>query len=311
MIPISIVIPSYNRENQLHRALLSVKNQTRSCSELIVVDDGSTDSTCQLVQSFAANCDFPVIYVYQKKMGPAAARNHGIRVATFPVLAFLDSDDHWKKNKLEIQYAKMERHTDRLISHTQEQWLRCGIHLNQKKIHQPQNGDIFSHCLQLCAVGMSTVMVKKEFFNAVGLFNEALPCCEDYDLWLRSSHALPFLLVETPLTIKEGGRTDQVSYQYCVGMDRFRIFSILHLLQCEELSHENAMLSLLELQKKCLVYGNGCVKHKRIDEGKAYLQIAEWANGCHSKNTLEKDSIQLQRFLQTAENNIKKIKIKK
>jgi glycosyltransferase involved in cell wall biosynthesis len=284
MTGISVIIPTYNRASFLKRALVSVQRQTLACNEIIVIDDGSTDETSESVSSFSKMCEIPVRYFYQKNQGPAAARNTGICEAQFSHLAFLDSDDHWQKKKLELQYGRLVDNPEIMISHTKERWFRRGVHLNQKKIHQPGNGDIFKHCLQLCAVGMSTVMVKKELFAEIGLFNVQLRCCEDYDLWLRTSSRYPFLLIETPLTIKEGGREDQVSYQFRIGMDRLRIGAIVDLLRDQSLSQKQTILALEELQRKCHVYGKGCVKHERIEEGASYLNLAEWAEGVLDNN---------------------------
>ena len=277
MIGISVIIPTYNRVSLLERALNSVQQQTLSCDEIIVIDDGSIDNTRDLVTFFSKQCGIPVRYIHQSNQGPAAARNRGIYEAEYSFLAFLDSDDHWQKNKLDLQYNMLSAQPDMMISHTKEKWLRRGVHLNQKKIHQPGNGDIFKHCLRICAVGMSTVMVQKKIFSEIGFFKENLRCCEDYDLWLRASSRFPFLLIEKPLTIKEGGREDQVSYQYRIGMDRLRILAIVDLIKQQSLSSEQTKWALEELYRKCMVYGNGCLKHKRVAEGKNYIRFAEWA----------------------------------
>lgn len=274
---ISVVIPTYNREKQLTRALQSVLRQRQACDEIIVVDDGSTDNTSALVSSFMQVESPEVIYLYQSNKGPAAARNLGIRKSKYDRVAFLDSDDHWHKDKLQKQAAGMDKHPDILISHTREKWLRRGKHLNQKKKHQPGNGDIFKHCLQLCAVGMSTVMVNRELFELVGYFDESYRCCEDYDLWIRTSCNYPFLLIDAPLTVKEGGREDQVSFQYRVGMDKLRIHSILSLVNNGILTDEQRQSCFKELQKKSKVYGNGCMKHDKVAEGKKFLDIARYA----------------------------------
>lgn len=274
---ISVVIPTYNRAKLLVRALQSVLAQRLACDEIIVIDDGSTDSTKDCVREITAGCSSKVHYLYVENKGPAASRNFGIGVARYDTLAFLDSDDHWHKNKLELQFAALEENPKMMISHTREKWLRRGKHLNQKKKHQPGNGDIFQHCLQLCAVGMSTVMVKKNLFEQVGLFNEKYRCCEDYELWIRTSCKFPFLLVDEPLTIKEGGREDQVSYQYRVGMDKLRIAAIQDLLKGNSLTNDQEEMGLQELYRKCTVYGNGCLKHAKTEEGQRYLEIAKWA----------------------------------
>lgn len=287
MTGISVIIPTYNRAGFLGRALASVKRQTRRCDEIIVVDDGSDDDTRDYVHDFLSNCKIPLHYIYQTNKGPAAARNLGITTAKYSYLTFLDSDDHWEKKKLDVQYKALEANPEIMISHTKERWLRRGEHLNQKKIHQPGNGNIFKHCLQLCAVGMSTVMLRKELFTSIGFFNEAFRCCEDYDLWLRVSSQFSFLLIDAPLTVKEGGREDQVSYQYRIGMDRLRIAAILDLLKKGALREEQIKWTLEELQRKCHVYGMGCLKHEREQEGEAYLDIEKWSQKCLSSKMIK------------------------
>lgn len=273
MAKVSVIIPTYNREKCIKRAIRSVLGQTVACSEILVVDDGSLDQTAALVCSLRENSEIPIRYFYQDNRGPAAARNLGIQQAQFDLVAFLDSDDHWRKDKLALQFKAMEDDPGFLVSHTREKWLRQGIHLNQKKKHIPRHGDIFSHCLQLCAVGMSTVMARKEVFEKAGLFAPEFRCCEDYDFWLRVSSRYPFLLVDKPLTIKEGGREDQVSFQYRVGMDKLRIHAITRLLESEVLTGEQYELAFRALEQKCQVYGHGCIKHGKGEEGREYFNV--------------------------------------
>ncbi len=271
--PVSVVIPTYNRAEFLHRAIDSVLRQSIDCDELIVVDDGSTDDTVAMVMEVKKRARIAISLIQQDNKGPAAARNSGIRLARNECIAFLDSDDHWLKTKLEKQYSKLSANSDFVISHTRERWLRRGQHLNQKKKHIPRHGNIFDHCLQLCAVGMSTVMVKKRLFEEVGYFDESFLCCEDYDLWLRASSIYPFLLIDEPLTIKEGGRDDQVSYVYRLGMDELRINSIKNLLDNWSLNEQDYLLSLKELIGKASIFGNGCVKHGKVEQGNCYLAM--------------------------------------
>ncbi len=122
---------------------------------------------------------------------------------------------------------------------------------------------------------MSTVMVKKEIFSRVGLFDQTLPCCEDYDLWLRVSCKFPFYLVDSPLTVKEGGREDQVSYLYRIGMDRLRIYAIRKLLDSKSLDEKQFSLALSEFARKCSVYGKGCIKHGKRETGEYYLRLSK------------------------------------
>ncbi len=271
-LPVTVIIPTWNRSALLQRALDSVFRQSAPCAEVIVVDDGSEDETPQLLKQQRDHQCLKVIR--QKNRGAAAARNSGIAAAANDYIAFLDSDDHWQKKKLEVQFAAFAD-SDFLISHTYEKWLRNGQHLNQKKIHIPRHGDIFTHCLRLCAVGMSTVMVKKELFAITGLFDESMHCCEDYDLWLRASAKVPFLLVKERLTIKEGGRPDQLSRRYRMGMDELRIGSIRRLLASGSLRQGQQDVARKELLRKLKIFGAGCIKHGKIELGQKYLAMMD------------------------------------
>ena len=270
---VSVIIPTYNREHFLQKAIDSVLNQTYPYFELIVVDDGSEDNTAELAENYSSD----IVYIRQENKGPAAARNRGVQAARYALLAFLDSDDRFAENKLEVQIEAMQEKPAYLISHTQEMWYRNGRLLNQKIKHRKNSGDIFNQSLELCAVGISTVLMYREIFERYGLFDEEYPCCEDYEFWLRVSAEQKFLLVDRPLTLKHGGREDQVSSVYRVGMDRFRIQAILKMLKTGALTERQKEAAIAELRRKCTIYGTGCIKHGRVDEGRYYLNLPETA----------------------------------
>lgn len=269
--PVSIIIPTYNRKKLLQKAVDSVLVQNYPCFELIIVDDGSQDNTSDLFE----NCDPKLVYIKQENKGPAAARNRGIEAARYDLIAFLDSDDRYAQNKLKIQAEAMQQEPAYLISHTQEIWYRHGRLLNQKIKHRKCNGNIFRQSLQLCAVGMSTVMLRREIFDRYGFFDEEYPCCEDYEFWLRLSAEQEFLLVDEPLTLKDGGRNDQISAIYRVGMDKFRIQAIMKMLKTAGLTVKQKEAAMVELAQKCKIYGRGCIKHGRVEEGEYYLNLPE------------------------------------
>ncbi len=270
---ISVIIPAYNRALFLEQSIRSVVAQTRACGELIVVDDGSTDDTRLRVAGFAAQTAIPLLYIHQDNQGAAAARNTGIKAAHGELLAFLDSDDRFVPAKLALQFKAMRDEPQYLISHTRETWYRRGQILRQKKKHQPLHGEIFKDCLKMCMVGMSTVMVRKELFERYGMFDESLPCCEDYDFWLRVSVREKFLLLDRPLTLKDGGRRDQLSTIHRLGMDQYRIRSLVRLLDSAPLDGRQYELAVAELARKCGIYGNGCIKHGRVAKGRACLDL--------------------------------------
>lgn len=270
---ISVILPTYNRAGFLKRALDSIINQKQQPDELIIVDDGSTDSSKQIINQGCQRATFPVHMLFQENQGAAAARNAGIRQAQGDFLCFLDSDDWWDPRKIALQAEALWNNPDILISHTREIWFRNGVRVNQKKKHAPPGGDIFSACLKMCVVGMSTVMARREFFDRYGLFDRTFPCCEDYDLWLRAARDASFLLVDHALTLKEGGRPDQLSQIYRMGMDRFRIQAMQKLLAGNCLSPGQKTETLAELERKCSIYGRGCLKHGHKELGEYYLAL--------------------------------------
>ena len=271
---ISVIIPAHNRAALLARALDSVFAQTLAPGEVIVVDDGSADETPDMLARLRERAPLPLVVIRQGNRGAAAARNVGIRVARGEFLAFLDDDDQWRPDKLEKQAEAMARRPEILITHTREIWYRGGKRVNQKKKHDPPDGDIFARSLAMCVVGMSTVMARRAFFERFGGFDEGFPCCEDYELWLRAARDVPFLLVPEALTVKDGGRPDQLSVIHRLGMDKYRIRALRGLIDAGGLTAEQDAAARRELARKCGIYGNGCLKHGRRDEGREYLDLA-------------------------------------
>ncbi len=272
---ISVILPTYDREVYLERSIASVLGQRHPCDELIVVDDGSTDATVSVIERLAADSPVPIRLIRQENRGAAAARNTGIRAARGQWLAFLDSDDWWLPGKLGLQVTAMIANPRMLISHTREVWFRRGRRVNQKKKHDPPGGDIFLASLSMCVVGMSTVMARRELFERYGLFDETLPWCEDYDLWLRVGCREPFLLVPEPLIGKDGGREDQLSVIHRLGMDVHRIRSLCNLIDADCLDMDQHRAAVAELVRKCTIYGQGCIKHGRLEEGLRYQRLAQ------------------------------------
>jgi hypothetical protein len=118
-------------------------------------------------------------------------------------------------------------------------------------------------------------MMKKALFDDIGWFDENLRCCEDYDLWLRVSSSMSFLLIDEPLTIKEGGREDQLSHIHRLGMDEKRIYSIRKLLDSAILSEAQRTKAFAELTRKIRIFAAGCLKHGKLEQGHNLLNILE------------------------------------
>jgi len=272
MPKVSVIIPTYNRRDFVREAIASVLAQTYRDFELLVVDDGSNDNTSAAVQEFDG-----VRYVFQANRGVSAARNRGVALSDGEFLAFLDSDDLWQPRKLAYQVAFFAAHADARICQTEEIWLRNGVRVNPHNKHRKVGGDIFARSLELCLVSPSAVMLRRELFERVGGFDESLPACEDYDLWLRIAATETIHLIETPLVIKRGGHADQLSRRFW-GMDRFRVAALCKLLDSGALSPEQRQLTEDTLRVKCKVLAQGA--RKRGKDGEPYLALAAaYTNG--------------------------------
>ncbi|MYH70344.1 MAG: glycosyltransferase [Gammaproteobacteria bacterium] len=256
MNSISVIIPTYNRAHLLPRCLNSVVSQELKPLEIIVVDDGSTDSTRDLVRR-----DYPGIrLIPQENRGVSAARNAGIGAARGEWLAFIDSDDSWLPGKLNRQMQTVSEARDINIVHTDEIWIRNGVRVNPHVKHRKYGGFIFKYCLPLCVISPSSVMIHRRVFDRVGLFDETLPVCEDYDLWLRICARMPVAFVCESLITKYGGHPDQLSTRYR-GMDRFRIRSLDRILNEVELEPSDREAAIDTLVGKIRIYLNGARKH--------------------------------------------------
>jgi glycosyltransferase involved in cell wall biosynthesis len=225
----TVIIPTYNRCVLTERAIESVLNQTDQDFTLIVIDDGSTDNTPLLQNKYKSQ----ITYIRQNNRGVSAARNRGIAEAESPYIALLDSDDTWHSNKLAEHRSFIAEHDSIRIHQTEDKWIRNGRAVNPRLKHRKQAGDIFIPSLDLCLISPSSVVMEKSVFNDYGLFDEDLPACEDYDLWLRITAHEPVGLIEKQLITRYAGHDDQLSAAFW-GMDRFRVYALIKLLTMQE-----------------------------------------------------------------------------
>ena len=267
MMNVSAVIPTFNRGHCLLRAINSVLAQTTPVDEIIVVDDGSDDKTYDLLvksELLDMRGQLPNIrYLYQENKGVSAARNLGIKEAENEYIALLDSDDAWAETKIERQALKLEKKNFSCrITHTEEIWLKDGQRINPKKKHKKSGGFIFEKCLPLCCISPSSVLLHRTLFDDYGFFDEKLPACEDYDMWLRLCAFEEVLFVEEALTIKYGGHADQLSRAFW-GMDRFRVLALEKLINSGKLSKTQRSQALEMLVKKIEILLLGAKKREK------------------------------------------------
>jgi len=184
---VTVVIPAYNHAAFLRDAVLSVLNQTYTTTEIIVVDDGSTDDTLQVVMGLSPK----VRYVSQPHQGIASARNRGLEMSSGSLIAFLDADDMFLPHKLEIQVDCLVRHAEAGMVYGSYVLIdREGRQIGA--VTAKLSGNVYLGFLDRAMVGIlatATVMVRKTVLAKVGLFDEAMTLAEDTDMWCRvASH---------------------------------------------------------------------------------------------------------------------------
>lgn len=274
---ISAIIPVYNRPIQIKDAILSVLSQRWRPLELIVGDDGSDDQTIleiRKLQITAEQAGIKMQILELEHSGfPGDVRNSCARAANGKLLAFLDSDDVWKPEKLSLQAAAFRVDPELKISHTREEWNRNGKIISQSKMCHKREGDIFRDALKKCIIGPSTVMLRKDYYLESGGFRADLEIAEDYEYWLRITADVPVAFLDDPLTIKKAGHNDQLSEKYG-HIEIFRIQGLKDLVDSEYFQNWQSEAAMRELSRKCLVYGRGCMKRDKMEEGQEYLDLA-------------------------------------
>ena len=261
---VSVVIPTYNRADFVREAITSVLQQDYPDIELIVVDDGSRDGTAAVVSGFGP----AVQYLWQENRGVSAARNRGVASSTGDLIAFLDSDDLWLPNKVSAQVAYFEAQAEAQACHTDEIWIRRGVRVNERHIHRKQGGWQFLASLPRCVISPSAVMMRRTLWDRLGGFDESLPACEDYDLWLRLTAVVPVGFLPERLVVKRGGHADQLSRRTPV-LDRYRIQALEKALTMP-LPAEHRRAILEQLAAKCRILAQGAKKRHHMDRWACY-----------------------------------------
>ncbi len=257
---VSVIIPVYNRAKPVTRAIDSVLKQTRPPLEIIVVDDGSTDETPDVLRQYGSK----IKIIRQAHRGVSAARNRGIRSSRGQWIALLDSDDEWLPKKLAMAEKFHRGHPEYLIFQSEEIWIRKGKRVNPKKKHRKYGGWIFKQSLPLCIVSPSAVIFHRSLLEQVGLFDESFPVCEDYDLWLRVAKKFPVGLDERAGIIKYGGHEDQLSRQYW-GMDYFRVLAMEKHVDDAHLASDSKEALLKEILSKLNILLTGYKKRNKTN----------------------------------------------
>jgi len=267
---VSVIIPTYQRKSFVCDAIRSVVSQSFAEIEIVVVDDGSDDGTRWAVSAIE---DDRIVYLWQKHAGVSSARNEGVLNSRGKFVAFLDSDDVWLPEKIERQLAFMNGLPADSICQTEEIWIRDGKRMNPSNHHKKHSGWIFKECLPLCIVSPSAVMMERRIFDELGGFDENLPACEDYDLWLRASLRHQIFTMEEALIVKRGGHSDQLSKQW--GLDIHRVSALQKILSDPLLTEEYAALVRADIVRRSKILADGARKRGNLDMFEKYSRLCE------------------------------------
>jgi glycosyltransferase involved in cell wall biosynthesis len=259
-----VIIPTFNRAAFVREAIVSVLGQEYPHLEVIVVDDGSQDHTPAVVRG----CGPQITYIQQPHAGVSAARNRGVAASHGEFIAFLDSDDLWQPKKVTAQVALFSQQPQVQACYTDEIWIRHGVRVNPRQIHAKYAGWIFLPSLPRCIISPSSIMLRRTLWERLGGFDESLPACEDYDLWLRLTAVVPVALLPERLIIKRGGHADQLSRTTPV-LDQYRIRALEKMLSAP-LTGLQLQSVLQHLVQKCHIVAQGALKRHQTACGALY-----------------------------------------
>lgn len=202
-LSVSIILPTYNHAHLLYGCLDNILAQTFQNYEILIIDDGSTDVTRQTVEKFKEikQLQDKIYYIYQKHSGVSKARNTGIINASNNLIAFIDDDDRWDRRKLELQLKAMNQDKEIALSYTNLflVYENSGHKILQSKRMKMVDGYIFEVLLDKCFIITSSVIALKDVLLDVGLFDETINVCEDWDLWLRVAYKYKIGYIPEPL----------------------------------------------------------------------------------------------------------------
>ena len=270
---VSVIIPTFNRIEFLFHALDSVFSQSYAATEVIVVDDGSTDHTVEKLSPAYPS----VRFLRQENQGVSAARNLGVIKAENPWIALLDSDDRWAPEKLDRQINHLSQNPSLRAVHTGEKWIRNGKEINIPASLDKTKDGLWERSLEKCIICPSSVLLHQSVFEKIGTFDPSLAICEDYDFWLRLLLTHEIGLIEEPLVHKYGGHPDQLSMSTW-GLDRFRVQSLEKISTFGNISPTQKSQIHGTIIRKTDLLIQGFKKHGKYEEAQRYQALKNQAS---------------------------------
>ncbi len=293
MVGVTVVVPTCNRKEFVTQALHSVLSQTYRNFEIVVVDDGSTDGTAaHVLRTFGAEAKaveivshrnpaalnpfyhkftslgIPVRYQYHLNRGLGAARNRGIRHARGSYIAFLEAEDLWETGHLRAQVDFLQAHPGARVTRVGEHPAKEGPRLRRARRGEPASGNVFAQALEEAPAGISCAVIHRSCFTECGEFDENMPSCEDYDLWLRLAARFPVFYVSGPEVARRTPRPD--GSQHAWTSDRFRVYSLEKSFQSGQLDPEQRFLVSQALVRRCERLVEGYRRQKSEERANFY-----------------------------------------
>lgn len=248
---VSVILPIYNGSKVLHRSVHSVLSQSYKNFELIIVNDGSTDSTEEIIKGIK---DERIIYIKQENKGASSARNRGVKEAQGKYIAFLDADDYWSPSHLSDHIKYLEKHSDYVMSFNRY----IAVEKDKQKLHAWNNqlsGNIYPKLLFIenNIIGTPSVVIRKDILEQSGLFDENMSMCEDLDLWRRISRLGKVRAISKPSTyvvLREGQFNPQ---RYLEGR-----YDYIKKAVKEDTQLDNNIIALLLIEMWIFYLSSGC-----------------------------------------------------
>lgn len=187
MCKVSVILPCFNGARWISRAIESILAQTYKHFELVIIDDGSTDNSQEIIASYMR--DERICYIFQKNRGFSATINRGIAESSGCLIGFIGQDDLWMPNKLELQVKYFSKHSDVALVHSNYYSINSEgriTSLIKTKVHTfPSKQEVVRRLFLNNFIGFETVLVRRKCFDEIGLFEERMVGFSDHDMWLR------------------------------------------------------------------------------------------------------------------------------